>query len=233
MKHQLDLNDIAVLKGFAIMSIILHNFCHLLPDCAVENEYTFSVERTNRFIELLMQGQHVVLNCFSYAGHYGVAIFLFISGYGLVKKYESRDENIGIGHFMWYNARKLWWLVSLGLVAWFVSDLYLHQWQWAHHWYNVLQLLTFTGNLFPNADLLLGPWWYFSLTMQLYLVYRLFLYKRGWLSLSVVTAVCIAMLAVALFTGNTEMLNYLRYNFVGSMLPFAMGISIARTGVWA
>ncbi len=232
MKHQLDINDSNVLKAVAIMGIMLHNFCHWLPGCAIENEYTFSSERTFRFIELLTQGQHVMLNFFSFAGHYGVPLFLFVSGYGLVRKYETKPDNISIPAFIWYNVKKLWWLLGLGLLLWFVSDMYLHQWHWAHHWYNVLQLVTFTGNLFPNADLLLGPWWYFSLTMQLYIVYRLFFYKRGWMSLTVVTVLCCGAVYYALRTDNMALLNYLRYNFVGSILPFTLGITLARTGVY-
>ena len=232
MKQHLDITDCNVLKGFAIICIVLHNFCHWLPGCAVENEYTFSVERTFRFIELLTHGHYVMLNIFSFAGHYGVPVFLFVSGYGLVKKYENRDEHIGIFSFIWYNVKKLWWLLALGLPLWFISDMYLHNWHWSHHWYNVLQLLTFTGNLFPNTDLLLGPWWYFSLTMQLYVIYRLFLYKRGWISLAVVTLICCGLVFYALHTDNLALLNYLRYNFVGSMLPFALGITLARTNVY-
>jgi len=232
MKQHLDITDCNVLKGFAIICIVLHNFCHWLPGCAVENEYTFFAERTYRLIELLTQGRHVMLNIFSYAGHYGVVIFLFVSGYGLVKKYESGNGRVGVLPFIWHNVKKLWWLLVLGLPLWFASDMYLHNWHWSHHWYNVLHLLTFTGNLFPDADLLLGPWWYFSLTMQLYIIYRLFLYNRGWISLAIVTMICCGAVFYAIYTENFALLNYLRYNFVGSILPFALGITLARTNIY-
>ena len=32
--------DTSFLKGFAILLIALHNFCHWLPMAVVENEYT-------------------------------------------------------------------------------------------------------------------------------------------------------------------------------------------------
>lgn len=236
MRKKLSLSDVAVLKGIAIVSIVLHNFCHLLPGCAKENEYTFSAERTYRFLDLLQHGESVVLNIFSYAGHYGVPVFLFLSGYGLVKKYEQGNgKELGFLSFVWYNVRKLWWLLGLGLCLWICSDLYLHQGHWGHHWYNVLQMVTFTGNLFPETDLLLGPWWYFSLTMQLYVVYRLFLYKRGWVSLTLVVCLCIGALLLAArvhFPLHFDLFNYLRYNFVGWMIPFALGVSMARTGLY-
>ena len=228
----LSVSDSALLKGIAIISIVLHNYCHWLPGCAVENESVYLAGRTDRFVSLLIQGNHVILNILSFAGHYGVPLFLFLSGYGLVRKYETRADTIGILPFMWYNAKKLWWLLVPGLLLWFVSDMYLHNWHWAHHWYNVLQLLSFTGNLFPGADLLLGPWWYFSLTMQLYLIYRLFLYRRGWLPLGILTALCVGITVLAVQMDHTDLLSYLRYNFAGSMLPFALGVTMARTRVY-
>ena len=231
MKKDLSLADVAVLKGIAIISIVLHNFCHQLPGSAIENEYTFSVVRTWDFLELLKHGEHVILNVFSYAGHYGVPVFLFLSGYGLVKKYEQGNtKEMGIFSFIWYNVKKMWWLLIPGLCLWFCSDMYLHQWHWSHHWYNVLQMVTFTGNLFPETDLLLGPWWYFSLTMQLYVVYRLFLYKCGWGRFTLVVSLCAGLLV--LVTVFHFHLHYVRYNFVGWMIPFALGISMAKTGLY-
>lgn len=229
MKNVLLPDDTAVLKGVGIICIVLHNFCHWLPGCALENEYVFYAGRVSRFVDMMVHGSDVVLNIFSFAGHYGVSIFLFVSGYGLVRKYETLSENVGILPFLWYNVKKLWWLLGLGMLLWFASDMYLHHWHWAHHWYNVVQMLTFTGNLFPGADLLLGPWWYFSLTMQLYVVYRVFLYKQGWIPLGIVSTLCVGALMLAVHLNDMELLNYLRYNFVGSMLPFAMGITLART----
>lgn len=68
--------QIQTFKGLAILMIVLHNFCHLLPGAAVENEYVFLAERTWRFFSLLSEGNHVGLNLFSYIGHYGVPLFL-------------------------------------------------------------------------------------------------------------------------------------------------------------
>ena len=232
MKRILSVDDSAVLKGVAIICIVLHNFCHWLPGCAVENEYVFLPDRISRFVSLLTHRADVLLNIFSFAGHYGVAVFLFLSGYGLVRKYEVGNDVVAIRRFMWYHIKKLWWLLCPALILWFVSDMYLHQWHWSHHWYNVVQLVTFTGNLFPGTDLLLGPWWYFSLTIQLYLVYRLFLYKRGWIPLGVITSLCMGTMVLALCMHNMALLEYFRYNFIGSMLPFALGITMARTSIY-
>lgn len=235
LRPALSLNDTSLLKGFAILCIILHNFCHWLPVCALENEYKFYIERTWALLDFWSRGEHVILNLFSYAGHYGVPLFLFLSGYGLVIKYEKKmSERVNFCHFVFYNARKLWWLLWLGLLLWFVSDLQLHQWTWTHPWANVLYMVTYTVNLIPRQNhlLLLGPWWFFSLIMQLYIIYHLLLYRRGKTPLIVTTLVCMLLLlaAVLIKDRHMEVLGYLRYNFVGSMLPFAMGIWMARYG---
>ena len=82
--------DSAFLKGFAILAIVLHNFCHWIPGSVIENEYNFSVQNSVDLIDILRNdGPHLVLNLFSYFGCYGVPVFLFISGYGVVKKYEK------------------------------------------------------------------------------------------------------------------------------------------------
>ena len=249
----LSLRDTSLLKGFAIMCIILHNFCHWLPVCAVENEYTFDVERTWALLDFWSKGEHVMLNLFSYFGHYGVPLFLFVSGYGLVKKYEGQlTERVGFLRFIWYQARKLWHLLWLGLLLWIISDLQLHDFQFQHTWYHIVLMITYLANLLPvhdlwigplwlrqfthwlpKHDMLLGPWWFFSLIMQLYVVYHLFLYRRGKSVLIVTTAVCMLLLlfAVLIRDGRMDVLDYFRYNFIGSMLPFAMGVWAARYGL--
>ena len=84
------IKDTTLLKGIGILLIITHNYMHWLPECVPENEYTFSVERIDQLCAYLAQGgPHVLLNILSHFGHYGVDIFLFLSGYGLVKKYEG------------------------------------------------------------------------------------------------------------------------------------------------
>lgn len=238
MKSSLTLNDTALLKGFAIAAIVLHNFCHWLPQCVLENEYTFHAAQGWKLVGALCSGQHVVLNLFSFFGHYGVPVFLFLSGYGLVRKYEREGAPaVGVWAFMKRHAVKLWRLLALAFVVWIVQDLIVHDGALTVQWQDVLGLLTFTVNLFPRPHLhqLLGPWWFFSLMMQLYLVYRLLLYRRGLLPLAALTVACVLLQLGVLTWGDEkqEWLNYLRYNFVGGVLPFAAGIAMARYGLKA
>ena len=227
--------DVAWLKGLAIILIFMHNFCHWLPRCVPENEYTFHIGNTWRLIRYLEQGgPHLLLNLFSYFGHYGVPVFVFLSGYGLVRKYESPGSPpIELGPFMKHNALKLWKLMLGGIILFILSDTYRHG-EWIHGWDDVLWLLTFVSNLLPHRDLLLGPWWFFSLIMQLYLCYHLCFCGRGRRALLWAVLTCLALQAVAAsltVDPRQETLSYLRYNLVGSMLPFAAGIWTARYGL--
>lgn len=281
-------NDTAFLKGIAILLIVMHNFCHWLPGCVAENEYTFDAGRIGQYLTYLTQGgPHLLLNFFSHYGHYGVPLFLFLSGYGLVKKYEKtvtlRGATMTITEaetvppfptvfrrafqeakaaiaFIWSHAVKLWRLMIPAIVLlWICQETIGKGWQ--THTEDVVKMLAYTTNLYFKRDLILGPWWFFSLIMQLYVVYRLVLYptrhwmhnRLGRLSPHLVTGLvalgCLALQCwlyyadVRMTPGwhihlhdtaprHWDLFNYCRYNFPGSMLPFALGIMMARDEQW-
>lgn len=77
------------MKGVAILFIVLHNLLHWISQIK-ENEFSYSPEKTKLFFENLVTNADTLwLDIFSFLGWYGVATFLFLSGYGLVKKYEQ------------------------------------------------------------------------------------------------------------------------------------------------
>jgi len=80
----------------------------------------------------------------------------------------------------------------------------------------------------PNPDDIIwpGPYWFFGLMLQLYIVYRLFLYRKGWTWVVAFIAVC--TIIELLCDPNGEPLNRWRYNFVGGMLPFGLGLLYAK-----
>ena len=74
------------MRGVAILCIMFHNFLHLtLP--TIENEFSFSELRTDTFVSSLSaQPAWALADVMSFLGWYGVAVFIFLSGYGLVRK---------------------------------------------------------------------------------------------------------------------------------------------------
>ncbi len=84
----LSLNECSAIRGIAIIMIFVHNYCRWIFS-AKENEYQFSRERVNVLNDALSNfNWDFPAQIFSFFGHYGVPIFLFLSAYGLVKKYE-------------------------------------------------------------------------------------------------------------------------------------------------
>lgn len=242
-KTDITRSDTALLKGVAILAIVLHNFCHWIPGAVVENEYNFYFSHSvDLLVTLRDLGPHVVLNLFSYFGCYGVPVFLLISGYGMVRKYEREGAaGIGVREFTLYNARKLWRLMLVGFALLFLYEE-LFTTGWRHGFLNIIWFFTFLSNFLPQTDtaflpkqdLLLGPWWYFSLTMQMYLLYRLAFYRRGRGALIAAAAVCVALQVASLtvlYEPSQTMLHYLRYTFLGCLLPFALGVWAARYGL--
>ncbi len=233
----------SLLKGLGILLIILHNYTHWLPLCVAENEYTFAVRNINQLVQYLGQGgPHVLLNLFSHFGHYGVAIFLFVSGYGLVKKYEdspaqsmptARKENILL--FLWRHAVKLWRLMIPALLLFVVIEMTLGEWN--RPLSRLLPLLGFYSNLQPHRDLILGPWWWFGLMMQFYILWRLIIYRRGKAVLYTMIIACLTIQIAAAWLESGRLAHhgtvseYLHYNFLPSMLAFGLGVAHARYGL--
>lgn len=238
MSNQLlSITESKALRGIAILGIILHNYCHFLGFAVKENEYTFNPDKPMQLMDRILSVNHdLFIHILSFFGHYGVPLFLFISGFGLVAKYEQkeRDKEIGFFSFTWYHYAKLLRLMFLGYIAFAVVS-YIHP--HGYHGYTVgrvvAQLLMYI-NLLPDPDHIIkpGPYWYFGLTLQLYIIYRLLLYRRK--SAYVVTMIIACWAIQAVFSpemiGNDDSLNRIRYNFIGAMLPFGMGMLYARHG---
>lgn len=224
--------ECAALKGIGILCIMLHNYCHFLGFAVKENEYTFDRAKPLMLWDRLTGLNHdLFVHLFSFFGHYGVPVFLFVSGYGLVAKYEREGSpRVPTMRFTCYHYLKLLRLMFLGYIA-FAVVCYLHP--HGYHGYNVgrvvAQLLMYI-NFLPDPDHIIkpGPYWYFSLMMQLYIVYRLLFYRAPSRHVAVMIVVC--WLLEVLCEQDFDAMNRVRYNFFGAVLPFGMGILYARHG---
>ena len=234
-------SDNHLLKGIAILSIMLHNLLHLLPGAVAENEFTFSARNIQRVLFEFHHSQDVwrmIASVFSHFGHYGVSIFLFLSGYGLVMKYEKSLTQVpSTLLFLWQHMKKLWWLMIPGFVVALFFLIDWHTFTLSFGKSNPWLTLAFLGNFFEFDTLLYGPWWFFSLMLQFYLLYRCIFYR--WKSAiplwSIVGLSILAMwLAnesnIHLEISDSSLLCYLRVSALGHLLPFALGISAARRG---
>jgi len=228
--------ECAALRGLAIMGIVLHNYCHWLPRIVRENEYLFSRANAEGILHAVGHpDEQLIIHLFSFFGHYGVPVFLFLSGYGLTLKYErNATESLsaaGRATFVWRHFVKLFRMMIVGFAAFTMVDAITPG---RHHYAasDVLAQLLMVGNVLPNPDKIIwpGPFWFFGLMLQLYIIYILLLHRRHWGWTVGLMVVCEVLQLLCDPTGDT--LNRLRYNFIGGMLPFGLGLLAARHDGW-
>ena len=222
------------MRGIAILAIMLHNYCHYVKGIVKENEYQFFDGRINRLWETLMSpDEFLPMHLLSFFGHYGVPVFLFLSGYGLVKKYEKETSShlpslTSHLFFLRYHYLKLLRMLIVGFVLFIMVDA-VTPGRFPFHWDNVIAQLLMYINVLPEPDKIIWPgiYWFFGLMMEFYIVYRLLLYRRSSWYVFVLIAVC--WLLQVFCDPDGDILNRLRYNFIGGMLPFGLGIFLGRS----
>ena len=224
------------LRGIAILGIFLHNFCHWLNPVVKENEYQYFQHNVYWFAQCAARVNELFpAHVISFFGHYGVPVFLFLSAYGLEMKYGNGQgkapdgRRVVVSSFVRYHYLKLFKMMIVGFICFTVVDAMT-----AGSWhYNVAQIvgqLLMINNFYdqPDRNIWPGPFWFFGLMLQLYVVYRLLLYRRHWGWTVGLMAVC--TVAQLFMDSEGENLNYWRYNFMGGMLPFGLGLLFARYG---
>ena len=241
MKELLTRTECTAMRGIAILAIMLHNYCHYVKGIVKENEYQFFDKRIDGLWEALIHpDEFLPMHLLSFFGHYGVPVFLFLSGYGLVRKYENesrgQSHDSGENHatrpvnsfsFLRYHYLKLLRMLIVGFVLFIMVDA-VTPGRFPFHWDNVIAQLLMYINVLPEPDKIIWPgiYWFFGLMMQLYIVYRLLLYRRS--SWYVVTLIAVCWLLQVFCDPDGDSLNRLRYNFIGGMLPFGLGVLIGK-----
>lgn len=230
-----------ILKGLAIMMVILHNWCHWQPySWTLENEKLLKVENAETFYNNVFDCNHITSNLFSFWGWLGVVIFIFASGYGLAAKYEGKKYGF---KDVWHSVKKFWALIIPTLIVTFVLQIVC---QVALHGQSVMEYLsaegatiawkyfsniTFIDDILYTTDLYAstwGPWWYFSLTVQLYLLYIVLSRWNNRKSLVIAVVLSLLLQITMILIEEPLALRYVKNNFMGWMLPFCVGIWYRR-----
>lgn len=234
--------ECSALRGLAIIGIFLHNYCHWLGPVVKENEYQYFQKNVD-WLNAVTASPDMLLpaHLISFFGHYGVPIFLFLSAFGLERKYgttgqqqpslagENRGGFADACHFIVRHWKKLFRMMIVGFICFTIVDA-ITPGRWHYTMTQVLTQLGMVNNLLsdPDHNIWPGPYWFFGLMVQLYIVYRLVMYRRHWGWTVGLMAVCLAV-QLALPPESAE-LNWYRYNFMGGMLPFGLGLLFARYG---
>ncbi|MBK5720224.1 acyltransferase [Dysgonomonas sp. Marseille-P4677] len=176
--YNLSKNQITLAKGLGMLAIVLHNFFHWTNSIG-ENEFVFKSSHIQGLIDTVANDPLSLINaCFTYFGHFGVQIFIFASGYGLVKQFMKREPSSYMVYIL-PKIIKIYGLILFGLACYFLLlyrinvisvDLYLEF---------VKSSLLLCNNFsfdtlffYPYA----GPWWYFGFIIQLYLIFPILYY---------------------------------------------------------
>lgn len=246
-------NECQAMKGLAILSIVLHNLCHVMPLARGTNEFFYKQQYTDNLWDY---ARHMDSNWFmvlgSFFGQFGVQVFLFLSAYGLVLKYEKGNgADTGRWSFIGHHYLKLFRLMIIGLItAIFLGEmvkhnagdafltsmglggLKMHFMSHPEYWFPQVFMIT---NLLPRPDINIypGPFWFLGLMVEVYAIYRLFLYAprhcaawRKWLP--PVIFVLGTWIPQLVWGPTGDVITYLRYNFLIAGVPFAAGLLTAR-----
>ena len=168
--------ECSVLRCIAIVSIMLHNFAHWLPNAARENEFSYSFENYFYFWNSII-GKGFFIQFFSFWGHLGVPVFVFLTGYGLAQKYDQKSQ-VKWKTFLYNHWKKLFIPLVVGTII-HVIVMYILEGRFICSFNRVLVQCSMLLNFISPWHILPLPYWYLGMTMQLYIIYLLFVYKRS------------------------------------------------------
>ena len=220
-----------IMRGMAIMAIALHNFCHLVPGTVRENESDFHSENIARLAETDCGSWQGVFDIVSFFGWYGVPIFIFLTGYGLVMKYERGAAAFVPRKFLTANWLKLVNLMIPGIVALIATTVVRSLLaghlgvSWSLRY--IFQLTMIPDLIYPWCPPIPGVYWYFGLALQFYVIYALAVHGRPAWWMFALTAATLA-LQWSVDPASTT-LEWIRHNFTGWMTVLVMGILWGRS----
>ena len=215
--------ECSTLRCIAIVSIMLHNFAHKLPDAAPENEFSFSLEHYEYFWDSVF-GKDFLIQIFSFFGHLGVPVFVFLTGYGLARKYDGM-ERLEWKTFLYNHWKKMFIPLVVGTFAYLLVMYFLE----GHLVCSVSRIVAQCSMLLSFISpmhLLPMPYWYLGMTMQLYIIYVLLVHKRTIKSLLLLAIA--SLIFMACFVNYTQVVVLSKFNCVGWLAPLCMGIAYSR-----
>lgn len=187
------------------------------------------MERTQEFLSRIFNEGfwNALYEIFSFLGWVGVPIFVFLSGYGLVKKYEKEPSPLRIWQYLKHSWLKLFLLMLPGVLFCAVFNQILGL-GGLHVQLRYVAFLSLLGNLFGLDTMTPSIYWYFGLTFELYLAYIVLNKYRSKLLLFLCIILPLAAQIVLLYTGQDGLVHFNLRNLVGWLPVFCTGIYLAR-----
>lgn len=216
-----------LLKGVGMLLILFHNYSHLVSPWAGENEFVFSEIYATFFVRLFISNPADFLRLvFAFFGHYGVELFIFVSGYGLYASYHAK--NVKWWLFFKKHLLKLYPAYVLAVIFFLIFYSIYNQ-SFPSLWmfkFAVFDLL-FIQNFVPDGALhLVGPWWFFSLIVQFYAIFPVILWVIRKYGMNAILVIGILPLILSpVLSPFFQNYNYrLNHFFIGWLPVFCLGI---------
>lgn len=230
--NTLNRNDSIFYKGVAILLIVIHNFMHLFPS-PKEMEFQFYNDRFEIFILSLGQPLDLIRVFFSYFGHFGVQVFVFLSAYGLTKRYANE-----IIYFSQYMLKRIKVIYPSFLLAIVMFSFVTSSWDYGvftpfkeMYWsiYLYLSKILMISNFIPGQEFsLVGPWWFLSFIFQFYLIFPILFKLFDKWGVNGLLVISIASILINMTTnGKIGDLN-LYFTVLGHLPEFCLGIYFAK-----
>lgn len=231
-RQLLSRDESLTLKALCIIIVMMHNYLHL-RGYAAENEFQFYADRVEHIWQLVLHPTlELPLHLICFAAPYCLVGFLFISGYGLVKRYEQGNQSIDWWRLAGKHYVKLLRLIALPIAAAYLTYTLLHGHLPMRMWHTLLEVLL-VSNLTRDPAIYPFVYWYLGMALQLYVLYALVLRRRTghydlWHQLLLIGLVVVCGVAQMCCEPTGEAIRWLRLNAVGYIGPFVLGMVSAR-----
>ena len=215
-----------LMRGLAILLIITDNFTHLFDGVFMDNEFNFLWNSVEGVLNNLSHPDKLLpYNLLAFYCPYGVMLFTFLSGYCLTLKYEKGEgRGTSCKDFIVSHYNKLFSMQFKGLTIFLIVLLLFNHGIIVE--YTTLLQAVLVGNLVPNANITPAPYWFFGMIMEMYVIYRLIIYRRN--DGIAIALTIISLLVMAFADPEGKLLKYLRINCFLAILPFCIGVLAAR-----
>jgi len=233
----LTVEDTTFYKGIAILMILFHNFFHWVKPSPGENEIVFDNQIVINYINIIKSDYFEFFQAtFSFLGHYGVQVFIFLSAYGLTKKYISK--NINYLDFIKKRISKVYFPFIFAIIIWFLY-LSLFSFTWGNslgpieiiskNLTSLIYKITLISNFVPDEVYSInGPWWFISLIIQFYFVFPFLLkisqHEKGNTFLLMIAGMSIFISMLL----NGKLPFFIYGTFIGHLPEFILGIYLAK-----
>ena len=222
-------------KGIGILLIVLHNYFHSLSPLPGENEFDFSSERINLVISILLDNPEDFIRLFfTYMGHFGVQVFIFLSAYGLAKSYPH--STISYRKFITkriltiypaFLLSILFFILYTGIPYGYLGPLKVMYWTWDELLLKVFAI----SNLVPSMALKpIGPWWFISFIVQFYLVFPVITkwHKKYGNNSLIAIAISGIIIDASIYQSALELGVNTKQNLIGHLPEICLGVYLAN-----